>query len=69
LRAIIDPLSRQFGPRSSDDDRPIGVLLQNTKGVLSGVLRQNTEGCWHKNTLQNTLGVLQGIFALSTLGN
>jgi hypothetical protein len=58
---MIGPLGGRFGPRSSGDHRPIGVL--------SGVLRQNTKGCWHENTSQNTLSVLQGIFALSTLGN
>jgi hypothetical protein len=58
---MIDLLGGRFGPHSSDDHRPIGVL--------SGVLQQNTKGCWHENTLQNTLDVLQGIFALSTLGN
>jgi hypothetical protein len=66
---MIGPLGRRFGPRSSGNHRPIGVLPQNTFGVLSGVLWQNTKGCWHENTLQNTLSVLQGIFALSTLGN
>jgi hypothetical protein len=58
---MIGQLSRQFGPHSSGDDCPIGVLFC--------VLWQNIKDCWHKNTLQNTLGVLQGIFELSTLVN
>jgi hypothetical protein len=58
---MIGPLGGRFGPHSLGDDRPIGVL--------SGVLQQNTKGCWCENTLQNTLSVLQGVFALSTLGN
>jgi hypothetical protein len=57
---MIGLFGRQFGPCSSGDYCPIGIL--------SGVLWQNTLGVWHKNTLQNTLGVLKGIFALSTLG-
>jgi hypothetical protein len=32
----------------------IGALLQNTFGVLPGVLQQNTKGVWKTNILQNT---------------
>jgi hypothetical protein len=46
----------------------IGTLLQNTFGILPGVLWQNTKGDWYQNTLQTTQGILQGILVLSTLG-